>query len=88
MAAVCGGGGRSCVGGGGGSGDGGGDDGGATEAAAGTALQQTSRVVAATRLDFYSAFALGHGQRLECGWSRTPIAEYGAAAEAAASGSR
>ena len=58
MAAVCGGGGRSCVGGGGGSGDGGGDDGGATEAAVGTALQQTSRVVAATRLDFYSAFAL------------------------------
>ena len=58
MAAVCGGGGGGGVGGGGGSGDSGGDDGGATEAAAGTALHQTARVVAATRLDFYSAFAL------------------------------
>ena len=90
-AAVCGSGGESCGGrgGGGGAGD---DDVGVKGAAARHCLPQTSRVVAATRLDLYSAFALWArataGVRLEPQPYRNPIAEFGAAAEAVAPGSR
>ena len=76
-------------GGGGGAGD---DDVGVKGAAARHCLPQTSRVVAATRLDLYSAFALWArataGVRLEPQPYRNPIAEFGAAAEAVAPGSR
>ena len=75
--------------GGGGAGD---DDVGVNGAAARHCLPQTSRVVAATRLDLYSAFALWArataGVRLEPQPYRNPIAEFGAAAEAVAPGSR